>query len=339
MRLNEREKQIYTKSNYRMSALNPIPFDVVKGYENIKLLDNPSVAATLYHHPPNQTNFEFWNVDRTLLMALGTHKIVNAHENDMYNENVAVSRLSSFIIAQLFGKTDYNVKDHHVMGFSESTNSIYSKLTDIHTKIGKQKMDGLYNTLNECIGDDYSKSKETRLYLLCLHKYNDNARVYMTMSIRKLSSVQIEHRHIQQSVRSILEPLLSKTWGYNVDPIPFHLSMLMHTTSLRFMQMLHPEVNELKIDPLHSMYVILQKQGFVPPSEKKTAYYNVIVKGSEYTRLRSLPSETYVSAGKLIDQCIGCNNDAKFRCGTCYIPIVCDNTICSSKVNHIHKCE
>lgn len=321
-----------------MSALKPIPFDTIEGYKNIKLLDNPSVAATLYHHPPTQRNFEFWNVDRSILMALSAHNIIKTHEDDMYNENVVVGRLPAFIIASLFGKTDYNVPDHWMMGFSHAVDDIYYKLKNIHTNIGKEKMDGLYSALNECINDDYSRNKESRVYLLCLHKHDDLARVYMTMSIRRLSENRIEHRHIQQSVRSIIEPALANIWGYSVDPIPERLSLLMHSTSLNFIKALHPEVTELKMDPLHSMYVILQKYNFVPAkAEKQTAYYDVILKGQEFVRLRDFDAKKYVVAGKLLNQCINCASDATFRCGDCFVPLVCNNNLCLDKIK-THIC-
>jgi hypothetical protein len=310
----------------------------VENFKNIKLLEDPSVAATLYYHPPNQQNFEFWNIDRMILMALGMHNIVKNHEDDMYNENVVVGRLPSFIITQLFGKTDYDVKDHQLMGFSKSTNSIYPELKKIHTSIGKEKMDGLYNALNECIGDDYSGPKSNRVYLLCLHQYDDISRVYMTMSIRRLSSTRIEHRHIQQSVRSIVEPTLAKIWGYSVPPAPQRLSLLMHSTSLRFIQKLHPEVTELKIDPLHSMYTILQKQGFVPKIEKKPVYYDVMLQKDDYIKLRDFDAGNYVTPGKLLEQCMVCNSTALLRCESCLLPIVCKKDICLNSLKN-HLCE
>lgn len=310
------------------------------GFENVLLIKEHSLSATLYYHPPEQQNYEFWNVDRTLLMAISTHFIIKKHEDEMYEENFVIGRLSSFIIAQIFNKTSYNVTgSDQLLGFSKSVHSIYSKLLDIHNLLGKQKMKSLYDALNESIGDDYSKQRQNRAYLLALHKSGDLSRVYMTMSIRRLSPNKIEHRHIQQSVRAIVEPMLAPVWGYNVDTIPERISMLMHNTSLRFMQKLHPEVSQLEINPLHSMYMILYKEGLVPfPVKEETAYYGILISGTKFVDLRESDFTRRVTRGRVIGTCINCTEVAKFRCEKCSIPLVCTENVCMSLAK-THTCE
>ncbi len=311
-----------------------IPFIPVVGYVNRSVVANPPVSATLYHYPPTETNPKFWVTDQTLLSwMLASNVLLFADET----QDFPVARYSvAMEIQRMFGKHDAaNITDEDFDASEKVADAAYRVIQDL----GTLKMDSFFNVLRETIRDCVFTSSLQRKYLLVLHETSSRHHVYMTMSIRLFSEDRVvEHEYIQQCVRSLVEfPL----FGVGV-PMPKHLSMLMHQTSLRFIRELHPRINALLVKPLYTMYNIFVREKFAPfLTEEDFDQPTLEITGAEYVRLRDgIHAETRVTEGQRIGSCISCTvRRVTKECTLCKAPSVCDTLKCARIAARVHICD
>ncbi len=186
-------------------------------YTNYKISSDASV--TLYHLPKNSIDCSFWRFDRKLLLLLNAQLLAQ-------NGNSYTRRAIPMAIEEMFGpQIQSKIPSSVLSGESFSIDKIFQIIPTIHPN--EKKYASMLTVLNESI-TDYSEHNEKRAYLIIMHEPDNLEHVYMTMSIRFHSPTVIEHRHIQQSVRAIIEPDLAPFWGYEVSSIPKRMSLRLH---------------------------------------------------------------------------------------------------------------
>lgn len=310
-------------------GLRPVP-----GYHSVFLTDN--VSASLYYLPETPIPATFWRLERQILTGILMYrKLYKDNVPPIFGLESVIARhipvdLAKILEIEPFDKPIHGVEEMNNR-YSDTVQDIFLKKMPLLMDMFSDKYAKFYvEALVECI-QDYVSESDIRKYMLVLHKPMDPNNVFMTMSIRMYENfdyvMQFEHRHIIKSVRSTVGPLLTDT----ITPAPARLSMLMHTTSLKFMKELHPDVSRLFVHPLTSMYNIFVKSGFAKPlTEKEQRYdaHSLTLTGNEYERLLHYfdTAREMVQPGVKFGLCVQCQNEVKYKCGLCEQPLVCKNT-------------
>jgi hypothetical protein len=168
-----------------------------------------------------------------------------------------------------------------IFGVSTAAHAMFHQCETVFAKWSAEHVDSLNAALRETLQEytgEYESKASDRRYLLALHKPGKPEHVYMTMSIRLHDNGKIEHRHIIQSVYAAL---------IHDDVPPTRISLLMHSTALKYLHILHPERNVLSVEPLKAMYKVMASVKLVPPIvDEAKQVYSVTFSGKDFERLR-----------------------------------------------------
>ena len=246
-----------------------------------------SIAVTVYQLPTTSINVHFWQLDRMLLSLVCNVADYGTVPNP---DSALLHHATAFLIGQMMGYTSMDVMGPTLASFpQDGTIKLRTSLKHIYDALGGSRFaSSCFLALQEAI-EDYSAERAQRRFLVTLHEPHNPERVYMTMSVRQLSDHLAEHRHIMLSVRTLLEPLIAPCYRqYAPPPVPKRLAMFMHHVALLMLAKELPAVNELKVEPLPSMYGILQQNGFAPAgvAAQQGAAYVVTLRGADFERLR-----------------------------------------------------
>ncbi len=217
-------------------------------YSNV--IVTQAAAVTLFHLPKEPIDCSFWKFDRKLLMSLETQSVVLPNDKSGY----AMFTIP-LLVEEMFGIH----RTTPIMLASKPLLTLANLLPELRPS--NDRFGALLEALNQTIAD-FEVPNPERAYLIAMHEPEKIDHVYMTMSIRILDENTAEHRHIQQSVRALIEPKLSHVWGYNVTEIPRQMSLCLHGAALKMIDSLHPKIDTLVVQPIISMANILYKNGY-----------------------------------------------------------------------------
>lgn len=299
----------------------------MKGLEiaEAELQVDKNFSVTLYRLPPNDGlfNLDFWEFDRKLLILIEqfywVFEGIENKEDDPFIQPFWMQTSVAQEIQDMFGIPN----DHKFSlggGFSSNLNKLKERIKSVRNALGRRRMSDLRDALIESL-QDYAGQKTKKAYMIVAHEPNNPNHIYMTMSIRLLNEQIIEHRHIQQSVRALLEPAFAEVWGYKVTPVPQKISIPLHSAALELVTMFEKKVNQLQISPLLSMREILKKEGIVSGDGPTYKIY-----GQKFRALMDRwanPSQT--RPGQIIGLCFDCKSiNLEYKCSTCDLGICCN---------------
>jgi len=330
-----------------------IELEKYKTVENKLVLDSPNgqIGATLYKIPPGvPIDISFWKKESLLGKAIAQGVMMTNPLLEKQKPHASFNPvwMGTEIISMLLGYDSFgDPKDVSVISsFSDSTFKLGVNLPkNLLDSIGNAKMNGFQAANIESIHDYvkgsgkqymFENKKDVNRFIISLHPYNDVNYVYMTMRIDQWGN-EIEHRHIQQSLKTYIHSYVAQRLGKTVNDVPHRLSMLMHSSAIRLLEAEGILYKKLYIEPLIPMLRILKKTGFVSQNIPEQNGIRVELEGLKIDRLRNyfyIAQKTVVFPKFQIGKCIGCGENPEYICGYCEQPILCN--VC--KHLHIHEC-
>lgn len=315
------------------SNLGPDVYSITKDFTK----DQKKISATLYDASSEiPMDVTFWSKERSILLALYSLKV-------FFDDKQPKAYYHIYYIVDILEKLGFIT--HNGCSWENDDNVIRSVsiLKEIVETLSYDFLNNLNMALAELL-DDYTKpaSYYGRKYMMVLHRFDRPNIIYMTMSIRihkDKGEYYFEHRHICQSVASLVRPAIAKIYSsariLHENP-PRGLSMLMHKVSLFLISAIHPEIKRLDMEPLMSMYKIFQKHGFVGPAKNpKASSVSVSFDKEQIERLiryDGLKHVKFVDAKAYCGSCL--IKTTTQMCANCFEPLVCNDAECIQQLKH-----